>query len=81
MKISKVQKRKAGSAGDGVDTKALPSSSASQFSLGGHLTDEYDPAKPNDYEDVVAERQALRKEAEREAERQEQLKQEAEVGF
>ena len=41
--------------------------------------DEYDPGKPNEYEEVVAERQAARKEAEREVVRQEQLKREAEV--
>ena len=62
-----------------MDVKVLPSTAGSQFSLGGNLTDEYDPAKPNEYEDVVAERQLQRQEAEREAERQELLKREAEV--
>ena len=67
--------------GEGVDVKALPSTSGSQYSLGGDLVDEYDPAKPNEYEDVVAERQMQRQEAEREVERQERLRQEAEVTF
>lgn len=62
-----------------MDVKALPSTSRSQFSLGGNLVDEYDPAKPNDYEEVVAERHQQRQEAEREVERQEGLKREAEV--
>lgn len=64
--------------GELVDVKALPSTSRSQFSLGGNLVDEYDPAKPNDYEEVVAERHQQRQEAEREVERQEGLKREAE---
>ena len=66
-------------AGDSAEAKSSAGPSGSQFSLGGNLVDEYDPAKPNEYEEVVAERQQLRQEAEREVARQEQLKQEAEV--
>ena len=43
------------------------------------LKDEYDPARPNDYEEVLRQRQAHKEAAEREAERQQQLKREQEV--
>lgn len=44
------------------------------MSLGQNLKDEYDPARPNDYEQVRKERERLRREAEAEAERQERLR-------
>lgn len=40
--------------------------------------DEYDPAKPNDYEEVRRQRDQQRREAEAEAARQEALREEAE---
>eukprot|EP00210_Caulerpa_lentillifera_P004821 g4603.t1 len=47
-------------------------------SLFGEIEDEYDPAKPNDYEEVMRARERKKQEAEMEAERQEQLKRELE---
>ncbi|KAK9813502.1 hypothetical protein WJX73_002933 [Symbiochloris irregularis] len=64
---------------DHGDAKGQVAAAGSQFSLGGNLQDEYDPAKPNEYEEVVAQRQAERQEAAKEAARQERLKQEAEA--
>lgn len=49
------------------------------YSLASDLKDEYDPAKPNDYEEVLRRRQEHKVAAEREAERQQQLKREQEV--
>ena len=43
------------------------------FSLFGDVENEYDPAKPNDYEAVMQERERKRREAELEAEKQERL--------
>ena len=48
--------------------------SASSMITVGADADEYDPARPNDYNDVRDARQAQRKEAELEAVRQERLK-------
>ena len=56
-----------------------PAPAAAQYSLTENLKDEYDPAKPNDYEEVLRERQQQRKAAEEEAERQHHLKQEEEA--
>ena len=46
-------------------------------SLGAGVRDEYDPARPNDYEEICREREAQRVVAEAEAERQERLRAEA----
>ena len=48
--------------------------SASSLITAGADAEEYDPARPNDYNDVREARQAQRKEAELEAVRQERLK-------
>lgn len=52
--------------------------SSGLFSLFGEVADEYDPARPNDYEAVVQERERKRREAELEADRQERLRVEKE---
>ena len=45
-------------------------SALSFFSTHGEpIEDEYDPSRPNDYEDVIRERERKRREAEEEAER------------
>lgn len=46
-------------------------------SLSAGVRDEYDPARPNDYEEICREREAQRVAAEAEAERQERLRAEA----
>jgi hypothetical protein len=46
-------------------------------SLGSNVKDEYDPARPNDYEEICREREQQRRDADAEAERQEQLRAEA----
>uniref|UniRef100_A0A061R517 Splicing factor 45 n=1 Tax=Tetraselmis sp. GSL018 TaxID=582737 RepID=A0A061R517_9CHLO len=68
------------SAGKEVEVSA-PSATSSDTLLGavGTLSginpkDEYDPARPNDYEEVRRERERLRQEAEAEADRQAKLK-------
>lgn len=48
------------------------------YTLFNEIEDEYDPAKPNDYEEVIKARERKKQEAEIEAERQEQLKRELE---
>ena len=45
------------------------------YRLFGDIEDEYDPAKPNDYEAVIQERERKKREAEVEAEKQERLMQ------
>ena len=45
------------------------------YRLFGDIEDEYDPAKPNDYEAVIQERERKKREAEIEAEKQERLMQ------
>ncbi|PSC68931.1 DNA-damage-repair toleration chloroplastic-like [Micractinium conductrix] len=46
------------------------------MSLGQDIREEYDPAKPNDYDAVLRQREIQRREAEAEAERQERLREE-----
>ncbi|KAK9840158.1 hypothetical protein WJX74_004307 [Apatococcus lobatus] len=60
---------------------------ASLFSFSGNVVEEYDPAHPNDYEEICRQREAKRKEVEIEAARQEalrraelQLQQESDAG-
>lgn len=48
------------------------------FSLFGDVVEEYDPARPNDYEDVINERERKKREAQLEAEKQEALQREQE---
>ena len=43
------------------------------------VLDEYDPARPNDYEQIRKDRERQRQQAQTEAERQERLRQQAEV--
>ena len=50
-----------------------------QYSLMPNLKNEYDPAKPNDYEEVLRQRQVQKEAAEKEADRQQHLKREQEV--
>lgn len=58
----------------GADTSAAP---ASIGSLSSGVKDEYDPARPNDYEEICREREQQQRNAVAEAERQERLKAEA----
>ncbi|GAB4821508.1 hypothetical protein N2152v2_008554 [Parachlorella kessleri] len=53
---------------------AILAAATGGMSLGQDLKEEYDPTRPNDYEQVRKERERLRKEAEAEAERQERLR-------
>lgn len=46
---------------------------------GEPLKDEYDPSRPNDYEEISKERERRRKEAEEEAERQARLREAEQV--
>lgn len=46
------------------------------FSLFGDVIEEYDPARPNDYEEVINERERKKREAQLEAEKQEALRRE-----
>ena len=57
-----------------TDTSAAP---ASIGSLSSGVKDEYDPARPNDYEEICREREQQQRNAVAEAERQERLKAEA----
>lgn len=57
-----------------ADTSAAP---ASIGSLSSGVKDEYDPARPNDYEEICREREQQQRNAVAEAERQERLKAEA----
>ncbi len=47
---------------------------APQSFFSANVQDEYDPARPNDYEEIRRARERQRVEAEREAERQEELR-------
>lgn len=49
------------------------------FSLNGPIREEYDPARPNDYEDIRRARERQRIDAEREAESQEELREQKAV--
>jgi hypothetical protein len=52
---------------------SLPPTSASAFnifSVAGPMQDEYDPTRPNDYEDIIREREQRKQEAQQEEERQ-----------
>lgn len=62
----------AGALTDGNSNLAVQSihSTFSFFTVNGQpLKDEYDPSKPNDYEDIIKDREKKRKEADEEAER------------
>jgi hypothetical protein len=48
---------------------------------GEPLADEYDPSKPNDFEDIMKQRERRKKEAEEEAERAARLREAEQVGF
>jgi hypothetical protein len=48
---------------------------------GEPLKDEYDPSKPNDYEDIMKEREKRKKAAEEEAERAARLREAEQVGW
>lgn len=63
----------AGRGGAAVAPARLPAAPGLAM-LGGDVEDEYDPARPNDYDDVVKERERLRKDAEMEELRQQRLK-------
>lgn len=57
-----------------LSSKCAIAAAQSFFSLSGPVLDEYDPARPNDYEDVRRAREKQRIDTEREAERQEELR-------
>jgi splicing factor 45 len=72
----------AAAAGPSTPVAAPVVSSASFFSVNGEaLTDEYDPSRPNDYEDILRERDRKRKEAEEEADRVKRQREAELVGF
>ncbi|CAD7694646.1 unnamed protein product [Ostreobium quekettii] len=52
---------------------------SSLFGLFGQVVDEYDPARPNEYEAVVQEKERRKRETEMEADRQERLRVEKEM--
>lgn len=59
--------------GDHTSTSAPTPTGAAQSFFSVNVQDEYDPARPNDYEDIRRTRERQRIDAEREAERQEEL--------
>lgn len=62
------------SAGGAVVAGREPAAASFLSQNGAPLTDEYDPARPNDYAAIRRKREAARKEVEREAERQEAMR-------
>ncbi|GAX73468.1 hypothetical protein CEUSTIGMA_g920.t1 [Chlamydomonas eustigma] len=67
-----------GTAADGITSQAMSAghmvSTSSIFSMSGHIKEEYDPMRPNEYEQVLKERERRKKEADAEAQRQAKLK-------
>ena len=53
-----------------VSLLPTPTSSFNIFSQAGPIQDEYDPMRPNDYEDIIREREKRKQEAQLEEERQ-----------
>lgn len=60
--------------GDHTSTSAPTPTGAAQSFFSVNVQDEYDPARPNDYEEIRRTRERQRVDAEREAERQEELR-------
>ncbi|KAK9830194.1 hypothetical protein WJX72_010226 [[Myrmecia] bisecta] len=61
--------------GEAATGRGAGPGTSSFAALSSNVVDEYDPTRPNDYEEVSKERERLRREADEEAERQERLKQ------